>query len=222
MEILTETILRGKCPCGNCDFRYEPGTFLTESARSYAAERGIRLLERGWEEMRWTQPPTPVPGERKPEAMTQLRAGELVGKRDPRIRFRGRMDSFQAELLCAIVSSGGNGKQDLTANLGEVLSLCRNILGSEVKQTPLPEWTLFGMTPEEIHRQSHVPPHAVPEARMGETAVGLNRLRALSCELELCWLDAYSDGQQPEILLALNRISSAIYVLYQREVTRHE
>lgn len=221
MEILTESVLRSKCPCGGCDYQYDPGTFVTESARQYAVERGIRLVECSWEAMHWTKSPQAQDGE-KPETMTHLRAGELVSKRDPRIRFRGRMDSFQAELLCLMASADAGGMTSLLTDLGDVLSLCRNILGSEVKQTPLPEWSLLGMTPEQIHQMSHQPPHVIPDYRMGQTAVALNRLRALSRELELCWLDADSGAERPDIVLALNRLSSALYVLFRREVKQHE
>ncbi|MEA5048349.1 MAG: hypothetical protein VB034_07015 [Eubacteriales bacterium] len=218
MDILTESILRSKCPCGSCDYPYDPGTFVTETARQYAAERGIRLVERAWEAMSWTKPPEGAQSGGKPETMTHLRAGELVPKMDPRIRFRGKMDSFQAELLCRMASAVAAGNQRLASDLSEVLMLCRSILGSEVKQTPLPEWTLFGMGPEEIHRASHTPPHVIPDVRMGETAVSLNRLRALSRELELSWLEAYPESERPDIVLALNRLSSALYILFRKEV----
>ena len=218
MDILTESTLRSRCPCGSCDYPYDPGTFVTETARQYATERGIRLIERGWEAMGWTKPAEGTKSTGKPEEMTHLRAGELVSKRDPRIRFRGKMDSFQAELLCLMASAAASGKQQLESDLGEILAFCRSILGSEVKQTPLPEWTLFGMGPEQIHRLSHTPPHIIPDVRMGETAVALNRLRTLSREMELNWLEAYPENERPDILMALNRLSSALYVLFRKEV----
>ncbi|MEN6419940.1 MAG: hypothetical protein ABFC73_13575 [Clostridiaceae bacterium] len=222
METLTESILRCKCPCGGCDYAYAKGTFVTESARQYALEREIRLVEQPWDAMKQIERNRQTTNAAKPETMTHLRPGELISKRDPRIRFRGRMDSFQAELLCLMTAAYANGKTILVSDLEEILSLCRNILGSEVKQTPLPEWTLFGLSPERIHALSHVPPHPVPDYRMGRTAVSLNRLRALSRELELCWLEAYPDAEQPDITLALNRLSSALYVLFRKEVEPNE
>ena len=222
MEILTESLLRSKCPCGGCDYQYDPGTFVTESARQYAVERGIHLFERKSDAVRWSQSPQGTPDASKPETMTHLRAGELVSKKDQRIRFRGKMDSFQAELLCLMVSAHADGMTNLVTDLGDVLSLCRHILGSEVKQSELPEWSLFGMTPEQIHHMSHLPPHVIPDYRMGQFAIALNRLRALSRELELCWLNAYPETERPDIVLALNRLSSALYVLFRKEVKQHE
>lgn len=218
MEILTEELLRSACPPGTCEHAYQPGTFITPSARQYAAERGINLIERGFAQMTYTKPAAGGEPSKKPEAMTHIRAGELVEKTDPRIRFRGRMDCFQADVLCLMAAARKAKQTRLVDALGEVLALCRNILAAEVKQTPLADWTLFGLDAEGVHKASHTPPHYVPDERMGETAMALNRLRARSRELELDWLAAYPSEERPDIVLALNRISSALYVLFRREV----
>ncbi len=206
---------------GGCDYRYQPGTFVTESARQYAAERQIRLVEQGWEQMTWTKPPAGSPKADKPEEMTHIRAGELVKKTDPRIRFRGKMDSFEAELLCLMAAADRQRRTELVRDIGSILTVCRNILGTEVKQEPLGAWTMLGMDAEQIHRASHAPPHVVPDYRMGEFAMALNRLRALSRELELNWLAACPPGEREDIVLALNRLSSALYVLFRKEVKFH-
>ena len=221
MEILTEALLRSACPLGACEYQYEPGTFVTESARQYALERQIRLSERGWERMTWTKAAAGAAAGKKPEAMTHIRAGELVAKTDPRIRFRGRMDSFEAELLCSMAAARKDKRTQLVSDLGDLLTLCRNILGAEVKQTPLPDWKVFGMDADSVHTASHTPPHVVPDDRMGQTAMELNRLRARSRELELDWLAAYPPEERPDIVMALNRLSSALYVLFRKEVKLH-
>ncbi len=221
MNIVTEATLRSACPLGGCEYPVAVGAFITESARAFARERGIRLTESGYAAMTWTKPPDGGSAAKKPEAMTHLRAGELVAKTDPRIRFRGRMDSFQAELLCLAATAHRARDRALVDSLAELLSLCRNILAAEVKQTPLPPWTLFGMDEDALHKASHTPPHPVPDYRMGETAMALNRLRTLARELELEWLAAYEAEARPDIVRALNRLSSAIYLLFRKEVKQH-
>ena len=219
MDILTEATLRSACPPGECAYAYPPGTFVTDSARQYAKERGIRLEERGYTAMTGTPPP--AGGAAKPEAMTHLRAGVLTEKTDPRIRFRGKMDSFQAELLCLMTAAAKEKRAWLVRDLGEVLRLCRDIMAAEVRQTPLADWQLMDMTPDELHALSHKPPHPVPDHRMGETAMALNRLRTHVRELELDWLAAYAAEDRPDIVLALNRLSSALYLLFRKEVKNH-
>ena len=221
MDITTEATLRSACPLGGCDYAVPPGAFVTEAARQYAGERGIRLIESGYAAMTWTRPTEGAVSAKKPEDMTHLNAGELVHKTDPRIRFRGRMDSFQAEVLCLMASAQKAKNAALVTDLGGVLALCRNILAAEVKQEPLADWTLLGMDEGALHRASHTPPHPVPDYHMGECAMALNRLRALSRELELDWLAAYPAAARPDIVLALNRLSSAIYLLFRKEVKQH-
>ena len=221
MDVLTEASLRSACPLGECEYTYAPGTFVTKTAREYAVQHHIRLVEQGWTAMGYTKPADEGAAAVKPEAMTHIRAGELVAKTDPRIGFRGKMDSFQGEVLCTMAFAHRSKKAWLVDDLTDVLQLCRNILAAEVKQTPLAEWTLFGMDAESIHKASHQPPHPVPDYRMGETAMALNRLRALSRELELCWLAAYPSEARPDIVLALNRLSSGLYLLFRKEVKDH-
>jgi ethanolamine utilization cobalamin adenosyltransferase len=76
---------------------------------------------------------------------------------------------------------------------------------------------------EAIHRLSHDPlryfghDHLVPDASQGITVARLNLLRALIREAEVIAADVYIDRDykltRPDILQALNRLSSAVYVL---------
>ena len=109
------------------------------------------------------------------------------------------------------------------------LRLTRAVLAAEVKEAPLPPWTLDGMGPEEVHRCSHhpeefgFPGHILPAPEHGLLAARLNRLRALTRETELAAVQAFWDGQsvrREDIVLALNRLSSYFYVLQLRAARR--
>ena len=57
----------------------------------------------------------------KPEQMTHLNGDVLVLKTHPRIRFRGAMDSLEAELLLCALHCDGQLRKDLQ----EILNLAR-------------------------------------------------------------------------------------------------
>ena len=85
------------------------------------------------------------------------------------------------------------------------------------------------MGPDEVHRCSHhpeefgFPGHILPAAEHGLYSLQLNRLRALSREAELAAVQAFWDGSRitrEDLLLALNRLSSYLYVLQLRAARR--
>ncbi len=214
MEILTEAMLRSKLKTPERVIKVLPNTYITPEARRYAAEQGFVLDEQK------IAPSTSA----KPEDMTNLNAHVLVKKAHPRITLRGQIDAFEGELICLMCLVDEMGRGDLVARLEEVLNLARQILASEVKETPLPPFTLFGMTEAELRENSHHPeksvgiPHTMPNYRMGKLCAGLNHLRAKSREVELCAVRAFENGERIDLIRALNRISSAIYILYCKEV----
>ena len=115
MQVLTETALRAMNLNNGDTVTVERDSFVTESARRYAAERGIRIAgqedappREGWQRMtRTTIDKTaeyPYVDDRtgqgyrtKPEDMTHLYGNRLVLKTDPRIAFRGKIDSLEAD-----------------------------------------------------------------------------------------------------------------------------
>lgn len=158
----------------------------------------------------------------KPEHMTHLNGDVLVSKTHPRIRFRGKLDTLEAELiLCQITSV------ELAPMLGEILELSRRIIRSDVLEQPLKEEKICGMTPEELRKRSHFPqefygqPHFAPSAADGLVIGRLNRARCAAREAELAAVEAFSDREgnptRTDILQAMNRISSAIYLLMVQE-----
>jgi ethanolamine utilization cobalamin adenosyltransferase len=174
----------------------------------------------------------------KPEYMTHLEGSRLVPKNHGRIAFRGMVDSLEAEVMEAQVLASSLGEGWYCERLGEVLNCLRNILAAEVKETPLPEFRLFGLSAGELRAQSHDVQgafgmaHPVPEYTMGPLAVRLNTLRTRLREGELLavrtfWAPA-ADGTpegrcgREDIILSMNRLSSALYWLFCRCISKRE
>jgi ethanolamine utilization cobalamin adenosyltransferase len=167
----------------------------------------------------------------KPEHLTHLTGRRLVPKNHGRIRFRGIIDSLEADVIEAQSLASNLGEGWYTERLGEVLDCLRNIMASEVKETPLPELSLFGLSAEELRTQSHNVretfgiAHPVPDYTMGPLAVRLNTLRTRIREGEIRAVSVFrvkgGDGKpgdcgREDIIRALNRLSSAVYWLFCR------
>lgn len=159
----------------------------------------------------------------KPEHMTHLHSDVLVQKTHPRIRFRGAIDSLEAELLWCTVHVDGQ----LRKSLEEILNLARTLIRCEVLGEPVPEGKLCGLTEDEQRAHSHRPqdfygqPHFMPQAGDGETVLMLNKCRTAARAAELAAAAAFTDengnAEHADILRALNRMSSMIYILMIRE-----
>ena len=158
----------------------------------------------------------------KPEHMTHLHSDVLVEKTHPRIRFRGAVDTLEAELLLGQIRCPG-----VKNELGEILSLARMVLRCEVMEEPLKWEKLCGLTETEQRSRSHRPqnfysqPHFMPEAADGETVLILNRIRCAARAAELAAAAAFTDDAgrctREDILRALNRMSSMVYILMIRQ-----
>ena len=156
--------------------------------------------------------------EEKPEHMTHLNGDVLVRKDHPRIVFRGKLDTLEAELiLCQLADEG------LVKPVGEILALARNIIRCEVLEEALKQDKLCGLTEEEQRKRSHFPqeyygqPHFMPGAADGAVIARLNRARCAAREAELAAVAAFCDREgnptRVDILRALNRMSSMLYIL---------
>ena len=155
----------------------------------------------------------------KPEHMTHLHGDVLVSKTHPRIAFRGKIDLLEAEImLCQLIV-----EEPMRRQLGEILALARKLIRCDVLNEPVGEERLCGLTQKEIRQRSHFPqehygqPHFMPEYTDGEIILRLNRCRAIARETELAAVQAFLDGEgnptRGDILQALNRISSMLYIL---------
>ena len=199
-------------------FYLAPGDRLTDAAREWLAKEKIPILPA--EEAKPTRYRLENGAylEEKPEHMTHLNAETLVPKTHPRITFRGKLDTLEAELLLCQRS-----QKDLQKDLGEILALARQILRCDVLEELLKWEKLCGLTEEEQRKRSHYPqdyygqPHFMPSPEDSETVLQLNRLRCAAREAELAAVHAFTDRNgnptRPDILKALNRMSSMLYIL---------
>ncbi len=194
------------------------GDQLTSAARDWLNQQRIPILPGEEAKIETYRLTNGAYLKEKPEHMTHLHGDVLVEKTHPRIRFRGKMDTLEAELIL-----GQLADSRLEKSLGEILDLTRRILSCEVLGEPLGEFRLCGLTEEEQRRRSHFPqdyygqPHFMPSAEDGPVMARLNRVRCAAREAELAAASAFDDGQggcsRPDLLRGLNRMSSMLYLL---------
>ena len=155
----------------------------------------------------------------KPEQFTHLYGDVLVPKTHPRIGFRGAVDTLEAELLLCQIAVVSPFSKDIV----EILAFARHLIRCEVMNEPVHWDTLCGLSEEELRKRSHRPqefygqPHFMPDATDGATVLQLNRCRCAVRAAELAAAHAFIDGDgvcaRPDILKALNRMSSMVYIL---------
>ena len=198
------------------------GDQLTSTARDFLRRERIEILPGSQARPERYRLLSGGYAEEKPEHMTHLNGEVLVPKTHPRIRFRGKMDTLEAELiLCQRIPGAPEGA------LGEILDLSRKILRCDVLEEPLRQDTLCGLTQDEQRGRSHMPqdyygqPHFMPQASDGSVIAGLNRARCFAREAELTAVEAFSDRDgnliREDIPKALNRMSSMLYLLMIQE-----
>ena len=195
-----------------------PGDTLTPGARDWLRQERIEILKDEKGLFPQFQMVNGAVLREKPENMTHLQGNVLVEKTHPRIRFRGQLDALEAEILLI-----GKEYPQVRREMGELLALSREMIRREVLEEALPEGKLFGLTGEELRKQSHEPgkylgqAHFMPDFEDSDCLLALNRLRTLVRRAELAAVEAFrrSDGllTREDIPRALNRMSSGVYVL---------
>lgn len=161
--------------------------------------------------------------EKKPEQMTQLRGKNLVDKRHPVIRLRGKLDSFQAQVIDTIIDLRTFGYGQMAKHLEEILVLARAVLRAEVTGETLGEPSFAGLSSAEIRELSHHPDmhlgvkHFLPAPTQGKIMARLNLLRTSIRETELVAADGFilenGETEREDIMETLNRMSSMIYIM---------
>lgn len=159
----------------------------------------------------------------KPEHRTHLRKDMLVDKTHPVIAWRGQLDKFDCALVEAQVRLAAAGEDELTAALEEILRFAQRMMAAEVRGETFTFETLLGWTSDEIREMSHHPEryfgtgHTKLDYRDGAVVARLHSLRATVREVELyancAFCDEAGECERPDIILALNRLSSLLYVL---------
>jgi ethanolamine utilization cobalamin adenosyltransferase len=218
------------------------GCRLTPAAAQFLSERRIQVAG-GPEPARKTLPGAaaaePVkqeyhPGDfdgKKPEHMTHIRGSNLVLKSHPRIKFRGKIDTFEALLINSIIDVERIWYQELGRDLRDILEYVRQMLRAEVKEEPLPAINFHGWSPEEIRDRSHYPQkyfgvnHLLPNPGQGALTAQINFLRTQVRELELAAIDVFcaspQEVEREDIIQALNRLSSLFYIMMVQLISGH-
>ncbi|MDF7679232.1 ethanolamine utilization cob(I)yrinic acid a,c-diamide adenosyltransferase EutT [Enterobacteriaceae bacterium ESL0689] len=164
---------------------------------------------------------------KKPDTLTHLTASKMVAKSDPRLGFRAALDSTIAMAVWLQVELDETWQpwlEDVRSRLG-------NIMRADAVNEPLSEQSIVGLSEDDLHRLSHQPlryldhDHLVPEARHGRVAALLNLLRVKVRETETIaaqvFINASFEVLRPDILQALNRLSSTVYVMMILSVAKH-
>jgi ethanolamine utilization cobalamin adenosyltransferase len=166
----------------------------------------------------------PVRG--KPEHLTQLDAGRFAPKTSPRLKLRGRVDSLHALVMLTAAYARRCRLPELAGHLDSLAAYCREIMSAEYHARAVAPLALLGRSEEELHAISHWPDrhlglaHLVPGPDDHEILHWLNVVRSQAREVEVVALEAFPQTGWPDtsglgesLARALNRLSSAIYVL---------
>jgi ethanolamine utilization cobalamin adenosyltransferase len=161
----------------------------------------------------------------KPEHMTQLDPGHFAPKTAPRLVLRGRVDSLHGMVMLTAAVARRFQLPELAQGLDTLAAYCREIMSAEYNLRLAGPLALLGKNENELHEISHWPdrhlgiPHLVPGPQDHEMLHWLNVLRTQAREVEIVALATFPPGNLDptgagaSIVQALNRLSSAIYVL---------
>lgn len=240
MKLVTDVDLRAMWTINPCaEYEVEENTIVTPAAQDFLKEHGIKLRLKkktasGFQIPRtctnnvgvvgrFIEASSGAPMDEKPEYMTHLRGNLLTPKNSPRIAFRGKLDSLEARIMEIQIIACEEDCPTIADELEELYAFVRAILGAEVNDTPLGKVRLLGMESHELRRISHNVesefgiPHHVPSYKMGRLCVALNSLRTMVREVEIAAVRAFCSGgecSRLDIVEALNRLSSCVYIMY--------
>ena len=160
----------------------------------------------------------------KKQYMTSLYGTEMVRKDDPRIVFRGILDGVMADVGYGAALCREAGHTRLEGELEDVNKCLMLVMSGHVtgKSFELPP--VGGVDMETLHEISHAPEkhfgcyHFIPRPEQGAALSWLNVIRTRVRDAERALIACYPDSEPDEALCrALNRISSAIFVMMCRE-----
>lgn len=164
----------------------------------------------------------------KPTFMTLLTGKQYVCKTHPRIVLRGAIDSFIAEILLVIADARKTETPNgpYLTQLQSLLAFLKQVQYAEAADCPLKDIHIIGLDADALREQSHHPQHYFGighlfdlQPEYDERVLHMNYLRAKSRELEIIAVAAYEEEDTPahnSILTALNRLSSALYIMELR------
>lgn len=204
------------------------GDRLTAAAREFLVGEEIQILPASQAKPDNYQILSGGYAKEKPEHMTHLHGNVLVPKTHPRIAFRGAMDTLEAELLLCQLKA----EPKLRQQLGEVLDFARMLLRNDVLEEPVAEKPLCGLDQKALRERSHRPqdfygqPHFMPAVADGDCILQMNRARCAARAAELQAVRAFTDREgnptRLDLLRAMNRLSSMIYILMIQEKAKKQ
>ncbi len=234
MHFLTEDDIRARCPQPGCSLRLAPGERLTPSAAEFAAQMRVTLLQDGAsapaaspapkqsapKQSAPAPEPCPCPENGAAEdGMTHLDATVMAPKSHPRIVLRGKLDTLLSAVVLTETQFDPKNRLSgfLKTCLADVRGWVLQVLTAEVSGSAPSIPGMGGMDPETLRTVSRDPKrylgldHYCPDPALGANAALCNWLRALARETEVAAVQ--SRLGRPELTGALNRLSSALYVL---------
>lgn len=227
MHFLTEDDIRERCPQPGSTLTLAANERLTPSAAEFATGMRISVV-RGSSACAPAAPkpecapaPCAAPASQNAccEAVTHLDASCVVPKSHPRIVLRGKLDTLLAYTVLAQTQFDPKNRLSpyLKECLADVADWVMQVLAAEVSGGVMNACGMGGMDVETLHAVSRDPKKYLsldpfmPGVGMGGNAALLNWLRALVRETEVA--AAQSGLNRADIGNALNRLSSAVYVL---------
>ena len=226
--------------------RIPPGSVITPPAREFIGNKGIRVEIDGEGTVDFTSLTynttvhsrkeeasygrKTLPKAEKPEYMTHLNGKTLVLKSDPVIRLRGELDSFISQLVETELWFIGRGYTGMAEKLNEVVVFCRSLMQAEVLGKEFEFPTMLGFDKDQLREVSHNPmkyfgvKHSFVSKKHGMSVAKLHVLRSKSREVELAAVAAFVSDEgicrREDIVSALNRLSSILYILVCLEKAR--
>ena len=228
MRFLTEEDIKTRCSAPGSMLRLAADERLTPSASEYASRFRIEIVQHcGTCAVEQTAKAEVSLDVRRPSVttatacvpMTHLDAGSVVPKSHPRVEFRGKLDSLLATAI--LVRTQFDARNCIAPYLKECLDdvttwiMC--ILTSDVSGEACIIKGMGGMDMDTVHTVSRDPDTYlgitpfVPDGSLGGNAALVNWLRALAREAEVA--GAKCALGREDVASALNRLSSALYVL---------
>jgi ethanolamine utilization cobalamin adenosyltransferase len=237
MKIITETALRDLYKNDKFEsFVLNEGEKLTPAAAQFLTDRRIRVEKKAQSQILpkegWLCLPSGRHVMEKPEHYTHLRGNILVPKSHPVIRFRGQLDLLEANFITCINQVVSSGYQEMADELNIIFLYLQEIMRAEVRDKPLQFIDFKGWSDAEIREYSHHPEkyfgvrHALPDPKYGALYGEVNQLRAMIRQLEIAAVEAFCGEEEAQcvrldIILALNRLSSLIYIIICKLVGGH-
>lgn len=218
----------------------EKGVILTPSARQFLTEKGIPIVKEKSSLPTKYENKTEVKeiiieykykglkGEsysEKPETMTQLFGNTLVDKSHNRIKLRGELDILFGKWILLMKEIDSKKITKLHKDMKSIEEFIGNILKSEILETPLENPILLGESLDKIKEISHNPKKYFSLEHLFNInsdydllVLKLNELRGYSRKVEISAVEAFDQCSRLDLLTALNRLSSAIYIVMLKGV----